>query len=223
MRQHVRGVIFDVDGTLINSNDAHARAWVVALAERGIQVSFETVRPLIGMGGDKLLPILAGIEHESELGEQVSARRAAIFRETYLRALHPFPKTRQLLARLRGMGLRLAVASSAAQADLEPLLRLAQVEDLLEGATSAADAPRSKPDPDIVRAALQRLELEPHEAVMVGDTPYDIEAAARLGLQTIALRCGGRSDRELRGASAIYDSPADLLEKLGESPLVHAG
>jgi HAD superfamily hydrolase (TIGR01509 family) len=219
MTDRVQGVIFDLDGTLINSNDAHARAWVEALSEVEISVDFAQVRPLIGMGGDKLLPALAGLTEDSKVGVRVSERRSKIFRERYLPNLRSFPKTRELLLRARQAGLALAVASSAKKEELSTLLELAKVKDLIETATSSGDAERSKPDPDIVRAALDRLELSPARVLMIGDTPYDIEAARRLDIDTIAFRCGGRSDRDLSGAIAIYDGPEQLLERFDSSPL----
>jgi HAD superfamily hydrolase (TIGR01509 family) len=220
MSRRKRGVIFDVDGTLVNSNDAHARSWVAALAEADISVPFEQVRKLIGMGGDKLLPAVANIDAASALGEKISARRAEIFAREHLPKLQPFPKARDLLRSLRDRGLRLTVASSAQREQLLPLLAIAGAEDLIESSTSSSDAQRSKPDPDIVHAALSQLGLPPSDVLMVGDTPYDIEAARQTGIETIAFRCGGRSDHDLSGALAIYDSPADLLEHLTESPLL---
>jgi phosphoglycolate phosphatase-like HAD superfamily hydrolase len=124
--------------------------------------------------------------------------------------------------RLRKEGLRLAVASSSKKEMLKRLLSLVEAEDLLEAKTSSDDAENSKPDPDIVHAALRRLGEDPDRAVMVGDTPYDIEAAARAGLRSIALRCGGWKDADLRGAVEIYDGPAELLEQLDQSVLVAA-
>ncbi len=214
----LHGVIWDVDGTLVNSNDAHARAWQSALAEFHLYVSFETVRAAIGMGGDKLLPTVASIDAESELGRAISARRGEIFKSEHLPKLRAFPEGRRLLLRLAERGLEHAVASSAQREELEALLQVANIQDLLVDKTSSA-AGRSKPDPDIVQAALDALELEPEEAIMIGDTPFDIEAASRVGLRTVALRCGGRSDHDLGGAVAIYDSPAALLEALDTSPL----
>lgn len=211
MNERLRGVIFDVDGTLVNSNDAHARAWVRALAEVGINTSFGDVRPLIGMGGDKLLPKLASLDEESYLGQRISRRRGEIFATEFLPELRAFPKARELLVRIRDAGLKLTVASSAKREELRALLDLANVSDLLESTTSSSDAERSKPDPDIVRAALASLDIEASRAIMIGDTPYDVEAAARLGVRCIAFRCGGRSDADLAGASAIYDGPAELL------------
>lgn len=219
MTRPIRGVIWDIDGTLINSNDAHARSWVEALTEAGVSVTFAEVRPLIGMGGDKLLPRLAGVEEDSSLGERISERRAAIFKERYLPDIRPFPKTRELLQRLKAKGLALAVASSAKGEELAGFLDIAHVRDLIQEATSSSDAERSKPDPDIVHAALEKLGYEPSDVVMVGDTPYDVQAAAALGVPTIALRSGGRSDADLAGAVAIYDHTAQLLEQLEGSPL----
>jgi len=219
MTRHVRGVILDIDGTLVNSNDAHARAWVQALAHFDIYVPYTVVRRSIGMGGDNLLPAIANVAADSPLGKRVSEYRSAIFQQQFLPQLTAFPKTRELLARMRDSGLSLCVASSAQQAEIEPLLRLAKVQDLLEGASSSSDAQHSKPDPDIVQAALRRLDLDPERVLMLGDTPYDIEAARRAGLGTIALRCGGRSDQDLAQAIAIYDDPADLLEHFASSPL----
>lgn len=215
----LRGVILDVDGTLVNSNDAHARSWVEALAAHGVRVDFAQVRPLIGMGGDKLLPRLCGIESDSPQGRHIGSTRGELFRERYLPALAAFPRTHELVTRLLASGLRVAIASSAQEEELSQLLRIARVDSLIEGVTSASDTRHSKPDPDIVHAALTKLDLPAAAAVMVGDTPYDISAAEALGVPTIALRCGGRSDRDLSGAIAIYDDPADLLTHFAESPL----
>lgn len=223
MTHRIRGVILDIDGTLINSNDAHARAWVQALAQFDIYVPFAEVRRLIGMGGDKLLPAIAHIDADSRLGKKLSERRREIFIREHLPHLHAFPKTRELLTKIRDAGIALAIASSAQKAELEPFLRLANVLDLIEGAASSTDAESSKPDPDIVQAALRKLDLEPQRVLMIGDTPYDIEAASRAGIATIAFRCGGRSDHDLAGALAIYDGPADLLAQFDASPLARYG
>ena len=211
------GVIFDVDGTLVDSNDGHARAWVDAFVELGYQVPYERVRPLIGMGGDKVLPLVAGLSSEEGKGKQIVERREAIFAERYLPHVHALPGARELLIRLRREGYRLAVASSSQDDMLERLLGLLGGEQLFEATTSSDDADRSKPDPDIVQAVLRRLDEPAARAVMVGDTPYDVEAAARAGVRSIAFRSGGWSDADLHGAIAIYDGPADLLAHLEES------
>ncbi|MDQ4075666.1 MAG: HAD family hydrolase [Chloroflexota bacterium] len=215
----IRGIILDVDGTLVDSNDAHVRAWMEAFEEQGRTVSEERVRSLIGMGGDNLLPAAVGVEKESEAGAQLSEARASRFKEHYLPELQPFAAVRQLLERMRESGLKLVVASSGEADEVETLLELAGVRDLVEATTSSKDAERSKPEPDVVEAALERLGYPPHEVVMLGDSPYDIEAADKVGIQVIALRCGGFADDDLLGALAIYDDPADLLAHYDDSPL----
>ncbi len=212
-------MILDIDGTLVDSNDAHARAWVEALAEEGISVPFDKVRPLIGMGGDKLLPRVSGLEEDSPRGRRIGQRRGEIFKERYLPRLKPFPSTRDLLLKMRERGLKLAVATSAKEEELKPLLKIAGANDLIEEKTSSDDAENSKPDPDIVKAALDESGLSADEAVMIGDTPYDIEAASRAGLKIIAFRSGGWNDADLARAIAIYDGPADLLAQYDSSPL----
>jgi HAD superfamily hydrolase (TIGR01509 family) len=217
--KQIRGVILDVDGTLVDSNDAHARAWVEALAEHGVQVPFEKIRPLIGMGGDKLLPEVSSFEEDTPEGERISKRRSEIFKERYLPKLKPFPSTRELLKRMRDEGLKLVVASSAKEDELNPLLKIAGADDLIKEKTSSDDAENSKPDPDIVKAALDSSGLSPDEVVMMGDTPYDIESASRAGVRVVAVRSGGWKDSDLSGAVAIYDGPADLLAHYDSSPL----
>jgi HAD superfamily hydrolase (TIGR01509 family) len=215
----LRAVILDVDGTLVDSNDAHAQAWVDAFAEAGHTVDYTHVRRLIGKGGDKLMPEVSGVTKESEAGGRISDRRSAIFKERYLPRLRPFPRTRELLQRMRDAGLTLVVASSASGEELAPLLDVAGVHDLLEDQTSSSDAERSKPDPDIVQAALDKAGLRPDECLMLGDTPYDVEAAGRAGVGVVALRCGGWHDEELQGAVAVYADPAELLARYEQSPL----
>lgn len=214
-----RVVLLDIDGTLVDSNDAHAHAWVAAFAEAGHEVPFERVRPLIGMGSDQLLPRVLGVEKDSPEGERLGDRWAEIFKERFLPSLRPFPDARELLLRMRADGLRLVAASSAREDQLGALLDLAGVADLIEEQTSSSDAERSKPEPDIVRAALDRVGLPAAEAVMIGDTPYDAEAAGKAGVGLIALRCGGWGDTDFDGVLAVYDAPADLLAHYDESPL----
>ena len=215
----IRGIILDIDGTLVDSNDAHAKAWVEALAEHRINVPYEQVRGLIGKGGDKLLPEVSGISEETPEGEAISKRRGEIFKSRYLPHIKAFPRTRELLQRMRDDGLKLVVASSAKEDELKPLLEKAGAADLIEEKTSSDDAENSKPDPDIVKAALDGADFAAAEAVMLGDTPYDIEAASKAGVKVIAFRCGGWDDAGLAGAIAIYDGPADLLAHYDDSPL----
>jgi HAD superfamily hydrolase (TIGR01509 family) len=211
-------VILDVDGTLIDSNDAHAAAWVDVAREHGREVDFGHVRRLIGMGGDKVMPRILGVEEDTDEGKRIKERRTGIFRTHYLPGLQPFPGARALLERMRADGKRLVVASSAGKEELGALLDRAGVHDLIEEKTSSSDAEESKPDPDIVVAALREAGVPAGRAVMLGDTPYDVEASGRAGVRCVALRCGGWSDEELRGAVAVYDDPADLLDHYDESP-----
>jgi HAD superfamily hydrolase (TIGR01509 family) len=215
-------VIFDVDGTLVESNDQHAHAWVDALTEAGVQVEFAHVRSLIGKGGDKVLPELTGLSDESPLGQALSSRRSQIFRKRYLPHLKGFPGARELVQRLRADGHVLGIATSAKEAELHSLLRAANVEDLFDHRTSSDDADRSKPDPDIIHAALDRMHARASDAIMIGDTPYDVTAAARAGVRTIAFRSGGWGDADLAGAIAIYDGPEHLLREYEHSALAYS-
>ena len=206
----IRGVLLEIDGTLLDSNDAHALSWVEIFGRHRFEIPFERVRPLIGKGGDKLLPELTGIDADSPRGRQLSDERSALFLQRYLPALGPTRGARLLVEKLKARGLQVVIATSSNEKELQALLRQAGVADLIERATSSADG-ASKPDPDIVRAALAEGRLAAEEALMVGDTPYDIEAAGRSGVRTIALRCGGWwDDAALMGAVAIYDDPAAL-------------
>lgn len=214
----IRAAILDIDGTLLLSNDAHAEAWVDAGREFGHEIRFEKVRPLIGMGGDKVLPALTGLEEESDEGARILARRGEIFTERYLHALRPAPGARALLERLRDAGLDLVVATSAQGDEMQGLLEQAGVADLIREATSSSDAEASKPEPDIVVAALGKTGAAPAEVLMIGDTPYDVEAALRAGISIVGVRCGGWSDEALRGALAVYADPADLLQHYDSSP-----
>jgi HAD superfamily hydrolase (TIGR01509 family) len=215
----VRAVLLDVDGTLVDSNDAHAHAWVHAFTEAGVTVDFTRVRRAIGMGGDKLMPRVSGIEEDSPGGRPISKRRREIFETAFLPQVRPFRDADRLITSLRNRGLTVVAASSAKKDELGKLLEIAGAADLLDASTSSDDAEESKPDPDIVLAALARAKSRPGEALMIGDTPYDIEAATRAGVRTIAFRCGGWRDEDLRGALAVYDGPWDLLARLDESPL----
>lgn len=218
MRKPTKVVLLDIDGTLIDSNDEHARAWVDVGREFGIDIDYDHVRRLIGMGGDKVLPAVSGLEGDTDEGERIKERRGEIFRERYLPALKPFPHARELLERLRDDGYTLVVATSASKDDMDGLLRQAGVRDLIEEKTSSSDAEESKPDPDIVQAALKAADARPEEAIMLGDTPYDVEASGRAGVRCVAVRCGGWGDAELGGAVAVYDDPSDLLARYAESP-----
>ena len=212
-------VLFDVDGTLVDSNDAHARAWVIAFAEQGFAIDFGHARRCIGMGGDKLMPAVSGVEEDSAPGATIAKRRSEIFAERFLPHLKPFRDAGRLVAELKARGHTIVAASSAKRDELQPLLAVAGAEALMDAITSSDDAASSKPDPDIIQAALKRAKASPGDAVMIGDTPYDVEASRRAGVAIIAFRCGGWSDDDLTGALAIYDGPWHLLATLEDSPL----
>src|SRR4029453_5931462 len=225
-RRYYRAMLFDVDGTLVDSNDAHARAWTDALREQGVDTDFRQVRPLIGMGGDRLLPAIAQISDTSGKGQAIVKRKKAIF-DHLLRGVQPTRGARALLSYLREHGVTLVIATPADDEELAAILAPAGLEDLIPSKISKDDAAESKPDPDIVLAALTRSGASRDEAIVVGDTPYDIEAAHRPGICAIALRCGGHwEDEALKGAEAIYDDPQDLLSRWQEHsarPAFHAG
>jgi phosphoglycolate phosphatase-like HAD superfamily hydrolase len=215
----LRTVLLDIDGTLIDSNDAHARAWVDSLAAHGYVVPFEQVRPLIGKGGDKILPELVGLDPDSGEAKRMSETRSEIFLERELPTLRPTPGARALLERMTADGLELVVATSAKSSEVRALLEQTGVSDLIQLASSSDDADRSKPDPDIVQAALHLSGSQAAHSAMLGDTPYDVEAASRARVPAIALRCGGWwGDDAFGGAVAVYDDPADLLARYESSP-----
>lgn len=208
----LKGVLLDIDGTLLDSNDAHAAAFTRAFAEHGVDIPFDHVRPLVGMGSDKLIPSLTGFEHDTPEGTAIVERKKGIFEERYLSQLKPTPGARALLMRLLAEDLTLVVATSAGDDEMKGLLRQAGIEDLIHDATSSGDVKSSKPDPDVIGAAIKKSKLKAGQLVMLGDTPYDVEAAGKAGVRTIALRCGGWwNDDIFKEAMAIYDDPADLL------------
>ena len=216
--------LFDVDGTLIDSNAAHAETWTQALREHGIACDIADLRPLVGMGGDKLLPRIAHLEEDSPEGRSIGQRKKALFAER-LPHLSATPGARALISYLHRLNKELVVATSADDREMRALLQQAGVADLMPLRISKDDATQSKPDPDIVQAALKRAHAPADRTVMIGDTPFDVEAAQRAGVDAIALRCGGHwSDADLQGALVILDDPAALLaywatETSGTNPL----
>jgi len=215
----LKAVLFDVDGTLVDSNDAHADAWVNAFREHGVNVDWLKVRRSIGMGGDKLMPAVSGISEASPQGEAIAKERGKIFKRDFLPRIKPFRNASRLVATIKDRGYIAVAASSAAKDELTPLLKIAGADWLMDAKTSSDDAEESKPEPDIILAALKRAGASADEAIMIGDTPFDVEAARRAGVKVIGFRSGGWGDGDLDGAIAIYDGPWDLLARLDESPL----
>jgi len=217
----ISGVLLDLDGTLIDSNEAHALSWAQAIKESGIEVEVDSIRKLIGMGGDQLLPQL-GIFPENEKFDLIQNRKTEIFSQDLLPSLKAFDGARELVERLQQKGVKIVVASSSSTEELQALLQQAGIEDLIKNTVSSDQAARSKPQPDIILAALEKAHLSSHEAILVGDTPYDIYAARRAGLNTIAFTCGGFTEQELLAALEIYDSPRHLLNRFKSSVLGQA-
>jgi HAD superfamily hydrolase (TIGR01509 family) len=208
-----RAALFDVDGTLIDSNDAHARAWADVLAAHGYPAELPRLRRMIGMGGDKIVSTLTDLDPDDGRGKALLAARTARFFDAYFPSVRPFSGGRALLQRLRADGIRPAVASSAKPEELASLLKRAEVDDLIEEQASSGDAARSKPDPDIVQAALARLGLAANAVVMIGDTPFDAESSQRAGVPFLGVRSGGWSDADFAGARAVFQDVGEMLSR----------
>ena len=219
MPKNLTGVLLDIDGTLIDSNDANARSWMEALLAHGIEVNYIRLREGIGMGGDNFLPKIAHIKSDSPQGKAVSETRGEILKSKYLPTLRAFPQVKELLTRLHGDGLKLVVATSAKPDEAEALLKLTGASELIDAIATTEDAESSKPSPDILHAALKKSGLDADLVVMLGDTPYDVEAAQKAHIGIIGVRCGGWAAPDLEGALTVYNDPADLLAHYDESPL----
>jgi phosphoglycolate phosphatase-like HAD superfamily hydrolase len=219
MARPFTAVLFDVDGTLVDSNDAHADAWATAFRTHGVNVDWTHVRRCIGMGGDKLMPEVSGLDEESSHGSVIARERGDIFKRDFLPKIKPLRDAGKLVAAVKDLGYTVVAASSAPKNELTPLLKIAGAEWLMDAKTSSDDAEESKPEPDIIIAALKRAKARPGDAIMIGDTPYDVEAATRAGVKIIGFRSGGWGDADLHGAIAIYDGPWDLLARIDDSPL----
>ena len=218
----IKAVIFDVDGTLVDSNDLHVEAWQEAFRRYGKEVGFDDLHRQMGKGGDQLMPVFCSPEELKKYGSEWEKYRVDLFKSDYLPRVKPFPKVSELFRRIKADGMQIALASSAKEEEVETHKKNLGIADLLETATSADDAEKSKPHPDIFQAALAGLKnVKPGEAVVVGDTPYDVIAAKRAGIQTIGLLSGGftQADLQKAGAVEIYRDAADLLENYEQSAL----
>jgi len=218
----IEAVIFDIDGTLVDSVDLHAEAWQAAFRHFGKEFPFDRIRAQIGKGGDQLLPVFLSEDEMAEFGEELEKYRGELFLREYIPRVRGFPGVRALFERLRADGKRIALASSAKPEELKRLKKAADIEGLIEQETSSGDVEKSKPHPDIFQAALGRLgDPDVGKVVSVGDTPYDAEAAGKIGLRSVGVLCGGFPEDDLRGAGciALYRDPADLLAHYDDSPL----
>jgi phosphoglycolate phosphatase-like HAD superfamily hydrolase len=214
-------ILFDIDGTLLDSVDLHARAWREAFLAFGMDIPFEEIRSQIGKGGDQLLPVFLSPAELAASGKELERWRSDWWKLRYMAQVKPFPGVRPLFIALRGRGWTPVLASSSKGDELAFYVRLLDVADLIEGSTSKDDVARSKPHPDIFAAALDRVpRRERPGSWVVGDSPWDALAATRLGLPMMGFRCGGFPEADLRAAGArlIFDRPADLLAHLDQSP-----
>jgi HAD superfamily hydrolase (TIGR01549 family) len=212
-----RAALLDVDGTLIDSNYHHAVAWQRAFRAHGVVLPLWRIHRHVGMGGDQLVPaLIPGIDNE--LHEAVEETRGERYAEL-IGEVQPFDEAHELIADLKACDLTVVLASSSPQDELDHYLDLLDARDLLDAWTTKDDVDATKPDPDLVAVALEKAGTE--DAVMVGDTGWDVEAARRVGIETICLITGGWSQAELRdaGASAVYESPAELRQNLERPPL----
>ncbi|HEY8534492.1 MAG TPA: HAD family hydrolase [Micromonospora sp.] len=214
------GVLFDVDGTLVDTTYLHTTAWWSALRQAGYDVPMALIHRSIGMGADKLLDHVLGAGRDRSRDAQLRAAHVALYAEYWSR-LRPLPGAPQLLRACAARALRVVLASSASATELAALRRVLDVDDVITGATSGSDAKETKPEPDIVEAALAAGGLSPDRAVFVGDSVWDVAAAGRLGIPCVAVTCGGTSRAELveAGARAVYPDPAALLADLDASPI----
>jgi HAD superfamily hydrolase (TIGR01509 family) len=216
----MKAVIFDVDGTLVNSVDLHARAWQDTFEHFGYTRQFDEIRAQIGKGGDQLMPVFLSKEQVDSHGAEMEGYRGDLFRREFLHEVKPFPHVRALFERLLKDGWKIALASSAKGEELKIYKEMAQISDLLDTEASSDDAAKSKPHPDIFDAAMKRLgEVSPQDCVVVGDSPYDAEAAGKAGVPAVAFLCGGFPEEQLRSAGfkVLYQDPADLLQNYEQS------
>ncbi len=218
----IKAVIFDIDGTLVDSVDLHAKAGQETFKKFGREVAFEEVRSQIGKGGDQLLPVFFSDNELKNFGDEMEAYRGDLFKKYYLPQVKAFPKVRELFERILADDKQIALASSAKEDELAAYKELAKIDDLIAADTSADDVEKSKPHPDIFEAALRKLgNVDVKQCLVVGDSPYDAEAAKKLDLQTIGVLCGGFPVNDLRIAGCIFISrdPADLLDSYEVTPL----
>jgi HAD superfamily hydrolase (TIGR01509 family) len=220
MEQPPHAILFDVDGTLVDTNDLHAVAWREAFAHFGHDVSLADIRWQVGKGGDNLIPSLLP-DLGGEEAERMEEYRSILYKRDYLPSAMPFPGVRPLFERLKEDGMRIVLASSSDAAEVRHYLGLIGCEDLVDETTSKDDVAHSKPCPDIFEAAAGKLAPLPRaRIVVIGDSPWDMKAAGRAGLCAIGFRSGGFPDDALReaGASTLFDGPAGLLADYADSP-----
>lgn len=216
----LQAILFDIDGTLVDSNALHVEAWRAAFRHFGKDLSFQEVHQQIGKGGDQLIPVFCTPDEVHKFGEALEKYRFELFTRDYLPRTKPFPQARALIERVKDDALLVAVASSSKAPEVEHHVKSLDVAGLLDARTSGDDVERSKPCPDVFEAALHALHrVKASDAIVIGDTPYDAIAARRAGMRTVAVLSGGFAEDELAqaGAIEIYRDAADLLARYDES------
>lgn len=217
----IRAAIFDLDGTLVDSNELHVLAWHETFRHFHKDIPLERLREQIGKGGDQYLPVFLNELEMREFGEEADKYRGKVFKKEYLPHVKPFPKVRELLEKIRGENKKIALASSGKETEVHHYEKLLGITGLVDCMTTVDQVAHSKPKADVFIASLNLLSVAPNEAVAIGDTPYDVAAAKKIELPVIGLLCGGFPEQSLRdaGAVAIFHDPADLLERYYQSPL----
>jgi HAD superfamily hydrolase (TIGR01509 family) len=212
--------VLDIDGTLVDTNYHHAIAWFRAFAHHGLILPIWRIHRHIGMGGDQVVTALCGEDVEERLGDDIRDAEGEQYAKL-IGEVRTMEGSRELIVALKDRGHVVVLASSAKEGEVEAYLDLLDARDLADAWTTSADVESTKPAPDLVHAAVSRVDSDPADAVMVGDTPWDVKAAAGAGVPTLAVMTGGFSDAELReaGAKTIYESVAELTRLLDESPL----
>jgi HAD superfamily hydrolase (TIGR01509 family) len=220
----VSTAILDIDGTLVDTNYHHTIAWARAFGRFDIEVALWRIHRHIGMGGDQVVTSLCGRKVEDEHGDEIRSAESDEY-ERLIGEVRPMEGARDLIVALRERGHSVVLASSAKEDEVDVYLDLLDARELVDAWTTSADVEATKPAPDLVHAALDKTSDEPSEAVMVGDTPWDVKAAAQAGVETITVITGGFSEQELTeaGAVAVFESVAELRERLDETRLKQGG
>lgn len=220
----IRAALCDIDGTLVESNWLHAAAWRDSFAVMGIDLEIEDTRRQIGKGGDEVIPVFVPWWKRSYVEEPLKRYRKYIFKAEYMAQVKPFPRVRELMERMRAEGIRVALSSSAQAEELEVYKGIANIADLVDETTSADDADRAKPHPDIFQATLDKLGVKASEALALGDTPYDAEAAGKAGVWTVGVTTGGWSEKEMldAGCVEVWKDVGELLANFDRSAFKRA-
>lgn len=216
-----RGVIFDVDGTLVDSNELHVDAWDEVFRHFGKEFPRKQLHEQVGKGGDQYVPAFLSEAEMRAFGKEAEKMHGEVFKQKYIARVRPFPKVRELLERIRADSKRIALASSSSEEEIKHYIELANLRDVLDAFTTKSDVSHSKPSPDVFQRALTLLHMQASDAIVIGDTPFDVQAAKKIDLATIGFLSGGFSEDVLvaSGAVAIFQDAADLLENYARSPL----